>query len=128
MLFRSRITSEEGEREARASYSTDEDKARLRGVIKRYARGIYFHETGKRIPPHRGLTVAKLPQPVIASRADIELYGRVFGPALEAIGSVTPRSVGGEVFEYRLLAEEDAMILYLLFFGVNEFIITSEPR
>ena len=118
-----RVKTSEGAREAVASFSTEEDKERLRRVLGRYARGIYFHETRSRIPPEERLDVAKLPQPRISSKVEIEKYAKALGPVLEIVDTLEPKQVGAPVFEYRLLVEGNVMILYMKFFDANEFIV-----
>jgi len=103
------------------------DSGRLQNVIQRIVRGLFFHETGRRIPADYFITVADSRLLNGAPSYDKPYIAQVVSAAL----SGEERAIGGRRFGYcyRLLSDDPLGSVWLLsFLGQLVFLCTAGRR
>ena len=93
------------------------DLRRITRVTNRIIRGLFYHETSRRLPPDvpvLSLADVKLPDPHIMS----------------ILASKPEKTIGGNVFSYRWVVTENnrfASVWMLIFFGSVLFVGVTMP-
>ena len=122
-----RIEPPEGARDAHIVVSTEDDIKRMRRVLSRYARGIFFHETKRRLPLSARISVEKFMdvRTLSAERHKRGLGG--LGRVFDLLDTLPERVIGRRVFTYRL-AEDGGLgaTFYFCFFDRIEFLVTLD--
>ncbi|MDE2137025.1 MAG: hypothetical protein KGJ68_06275 [Gammaproteobacteria bacterium] len=103
------------------------DRARLERVLQRIVRGLFFHETGRRIPSDYLITAADQNLVNSAPTYDRPFFANIIASALEG----EQRAVGGRRFGYcyRVLRDDPLGSVWLLsFLGQLVFLCTACRR
>lgn len=122
-----RVEPPEGAHDAVIVSSTEEDVERMRRVLSRYARGIFFHETTRRLPSSARVTVEKLKAVPTLNAKQRKKGLDVFGPVLALLDTLPKRVIGPRTFTFRL-AEDGGLdaVFYFCFFDAVEFLVTVD--
>jgi len=106
-------------------YAFNVDLPRIFRVVERIVRGLYFHETGERLPHSHGVAVWS-EETLVACGHDAIEHARntIVAPLLQ----VQPKTVGPATFSYRHLILPDLASAWLLGFYDRIFFLAVTTR